>query len=108
MAAIETLEECISRLPAAIQNQQVSKLHEIAESFTNWQSVLPYLGLDEIQEESIVEEHSKAAVRRFVASTQFINKISNLIHVVKLFRDSTISNSEYSTLIIFLKVIVIM
>ena len=79
MAAIETLEDCISRLPAAVQNQQVSKLHEIAESFTNWQSVVPFLGLDEIQEESIVDDHRKAAIRRFVASADSYssNKISN-------------------------------
>ena len=67
MAAIETLKDCISRLPAAVQNQQVSKLHEIAESFTNWQSVVPYLGLDETQEESIATDHSRAAIKRFVA-----------------------------------------
>jgi len=67
MAAIETLKDCISRLPAAVQNQQVSKLHEIAESFTNWQSVVPYLGLDETQEESIATDNSRAAIKRFVA-----------------------------------------
>jgi len=74
MAAIETLEDCISRLPAAVQNQQVSKLHEIAKSFTNWQSVLPYLGLDEAQEESIVADHSRAAVRRLEALRMWSNK----------------------------------
>ena len=66
MAAVGSLKDCISRLPAALQNQPVTNLHEIAESFTKWKSVLPFLGLDETQDENITEDHNKTATRRFV------------------------------------------
>ena len=55
---IETLENCISRLPDAVRKQRVSKLHlsEIALSLTNWQDVAVFLGLYEVDEVSILAD----------------------------------------------------
>ena len=63
MAAFESLEDCISRLPAALQDKPVTNLNEIAESFTNWEPVLPYLGLV-----NIPEDYNKAITQRLVGS----------------------------------------
>ena len=65
MASVESLKDCISRLPAALQNQPVTNLHEIAKSFPKWKSVLPFLGLDETHKENIIEDHDETATRRF-------------------------------------------
>ena len=72
MASVEPLKDCISRLPAALQNQPVTNLHEIAKSFTKWKSVLPFLGLDETHKENIIEDHDEAATQRFAEPLQYM------------------------------------